>query len=200
MRQRFASLALLGAMLAAIVGVGLLAQSSSAALFAQTAPVPAGAADDPFPPPALFERGRSYLVIADCLPTWVAQLAAQSARATEGLNPCFAEIVKVTIVRPDGWIEVLGGGDQRWWINTARLYAFQAAPVLERAASPAPMPSPQPVDEPATPIGGVRIGLEPCVHPWDDLLGGPPGFVVRYHACLPGAPPPYHPVTAQAAR
>ena len=117
MRQRFASLALIGALLIALVGVGLFAQSPAAS-----------------PPPALFERGRSYLLVVDCTPTWMAQLAAQAYHASESLNPCFAELVKVTIVRPDGWIEVLGGGDQRWWINTARLYAFQAAPVLERAA------------------------------------------------------------------
>ena len=125
MRQRLAPLGLLALLLAAIVGVGFLAQASSAGLLAQSSDAS---------PPALFERGRSYLLVVDCAPSWMSQMAAQSGRIEGGLNPCFAEIVKVTIVRPDGWIEVLGGGDQRWWINTARLYAFQAAPVLERAA------------------------------------------------------------------
>ena len=98
-------------------------------LSAQTPPVAA-----PAPLPALFERGRTYLFAVDCWPTWATQVAAQSFQA-QSLNPCFAELGTVTVVRPDGWVEIESPDEssRRWWINTARVYAVQAQPVKEQA-------------------------------------------------------------------
>ena len=84
--------------------------------------------------PALFERGRTYLFAVDCWPAWATQAASQSFKV-DGLNPCFAELGTVTVVRPDGWVEIEGsdGAERRWWINSSRLYAMQPQPVRERA-------------------------------------------------------------------
>ena len=86
--------------------------------------------------PALFERGRTYLFAVDCWPAWATQAAAQSFQAQGGLNPCFAELGTITVVRPDGWVEIEGTDEsgRRWWINSSRLYAMQPQPVRERAA------------------------------------------------------------------
>mgnify|MGYP001559358140 CR=1 FL=1 len=81
------------------------------------------AADDP----PLFVKGQSYLFVSDCLPLWLAQMAALSMQA-QGLNPCFVEpLTVVGSVRNDGWLEVRDPQTgQHWFVNTSHLYATQA--------------------------------------------------------------------------
>ena len=84
----------------------------------------------PTQPPPLFIVGRTYLVIPDCLPMYLVQMAESMPMFRGvGLNPCYAERLTVVSVRPDGWVQMVEDDGDAWTINPARVYAVQLQPL-----------------------------------------------------------------------
>lgn len=92
-------------------------------LVASVLPMPA---QGPTQPPPLFIIGQTYMVVVDCFPEWLTQ--------GQPLNPCFAETLKVQLVRPDGWVVMVDPRtSELWTINPTRVYAVQMQPPAQVA-------------------------------------------------------------------
>ena len=74
----------------------------------------------PAPTAPLFEVGRTYLVVWDCTPEYMAQVVSQMVLGGQGVNPCYTEVLRIDQVRPDGWIVVTVDG-RTWTVNAARM-------------------------------------------------------------------------------
>ena len=78
--------------------------------------------------PPLFTAGRTYTVAWDCLPVFLATMAAQASG--QPVDPCYVEDLTVRSVRKDGWIQVTdaSSGDG-WLVNPQRMIGFKSAQV-----------------------------------------------------------------------
>lgn len=72
--------------------------------------------------------GQTYVVVWDCAPVWLTQMAARSAQSPPALSPCYDEALTVEVVRADGWLEVRDVTGARWIVNPARAIGVQLAP------------------------------------------------------------------------
>ena len=75
----------------------------------------------------LFTAGETIGAVTDCVPQGI---------VPPTMFACYAEILKVVVVRSDGWLEVQDERGNVWIINAARIYGFQRSP---RAVAPEPV-------------------------------------------------------------
>lgn len=91
------------------------------------------------------EVGQSYLMSYDCVPEWMAHMAAQ--QMDQAANPCYVEVVQV-LKRRGPWIDVAVSGGVVWTVNSAQVSSFTH---VETGPAPASRESSPDTETPSTP-------------------------------------------------
>ena len=90
------------------------------------------------PSPVLVTAGQRYVVVWDCLPTWIADYISQTAAGGRPLPSCYVEELTVQAVRSDGWWLVTDEDGTPWSVNPARMIGLRLAAPALRVQAPTP--------------------------------------------------------------